>query len=124
MFVLLFGGMLMRGYKLFVEKMEKLTVEERNRIIKKIFGFEEVILYSLDKEDGDIVFRVYNGKKYNKIRIIFTVTEVKNFSEIKLTDISIECDVFLQNFVDDGSNFSKFVKILLEGDISYFDSFL
>lgn len=114
----------MRGYKLFVEKMEKLTVEERNRIIKKIFGFEEVILYSLDKEDGDIVFRVYNGKKYNKIRIIFTVTEVKNFSEIKLTDISIECDVFLQNFVDDGSNFSKFVKILLEGDISYFDSFL
>ena len=57
----------MKGYKLFVEEMNKLSVEEGNRIIKKIFGFERVIVYSLVEEDSDIVFRVYDGKKYNKI---------------------------------------------------------
>ena len=114
----------MKGYKLFVEKMNKLYVEERNMVIKKIFGFQKVILYSLYVEDGNIVFRVYNGKRYNKIRIIFEVLGTQNFSQIRLTDISLDCDIFIENFVDDGSDFSKFVKILLDGDISYFDSFL
>ena len=114
----------MKGYKLFVEEMNKLSVEEGNRIIKKIFGFERVIVYSLVEEDSDIVFRVYDGKKYNKIRIISRVVGMQNFSEIRITDISLECDIFINNFVDDGSHFSKFIKTLLEADISYFDSFL
>ena len=114
----------MYGYKLFVEKMNKFSIEERNRIVKKIFGFEKVILYSLDEEDRNIVFRIYNGKRYHSIKIIFGIVETSNFSEIRLTSISVYCDVFLKNFVDDGSNFSKFIKILLEGDISYFDYFL
>lgn len=114
----------MKGYKLFVEKMEKLPVEERNRIIKNIFGLEKLILYTLDEEDGDIVFRIYNGKRYNRIRITFETMGTQNFSEIRLTDVSLDCDIFIKNFVDDGSNFSKFVKILLEANISYFQSFL
>lgn len=114
----------MKGYKLFLDEMENLSLEKRKAVVKRIFGFEDVLLYTIDEEDGDIVFRVYDGVKYNKIRFVFGEVDTKIFSKIKLTDISINCDLFLQNFVDDGRVFSKFVKILLEGDINYFDSFL
>ena len=114
----------MEGYKLFVGKLDELTINERNKIIKQIFGFEKVIFYFLIEEEGNIIFRIYDGKRYIKIRIVFLDQGTQNFFEFRLTDVSLICDVFIKNFVDDDSNFSKFVKILLEGNISYFDSFL
>ena len=114
----------MVGYNLFLEKMDKLSLEERKTVIKKIFSFNEVKIYTVEIEEGNIVFRVYDGEKYSKITIVFGDVETKKFMKFKFGDISVNCDIFLQNFKDDGEIFSSFVKILLEGDISYFDSFL
>lgn len=114
----------MKGYKLFVEKIDELSNEEKYRIIKNIFCLKRVKLFSLDEENGDIVFRIYDGIKYYRIRFVLTSKDKIVFCEKSETIISVYCDIFIQNFVDDGSNFSKFVKILLDEDINYFDSFL
>ena len=86
----------MEGYKLFVDKMNKLSVEERNKIIKRIFGFKKVILYSLDEEDGDVVFRIYNGIRYYRIKFIFEIKDKNGFLEIRDTSISLYCDIFIK----------------------------
>ena len=60
----------MEGYKLFVGKLDELTINERNKIIKQIFGFEKVIFYFLIEEEGNIIFRIYDGKRYIKITYV------------------------------------------------------
>jgi len=114
----------MLGFELFLSKLDELTLEKRRSVVKRILDFKEVKLYTLENEDGNVVFRVFDGKKYYKINIIFLDITEKNWVIVNRTDISVICDVYINNFVYDDSFFSYFIKLLLENDVSYFELFL
>ena len=54
----------MTNFKMFLEKLEKLTLKEQKEVIAKIFGLGLVFLYSVDLEEEKIVFKVYDGRYY------------------------------------------------------------
>lgn len=114
----------MEGYKLFLERLEKLTLKKQKEVIAKIFGLEIVYLYSVELDDEEkIVFRVYDGRYY-QFKFHFDNIINNKFLEIIVKERIVLCDIYLKNFYRRDDNFTKFINILLEEDISYFDDFL
>ena len=113
----------MDGYNLFLEKLEKLDLKKQKEVIAKIFNLEIVYLYSVETDgDGNIIFKIYDGRYY-QFKFNFSIIKNNKFLDIVVKERIVLCDIYLKNFFRRDDNFSKFVRVLLEWDISYLDSF-
>lgn len=112
----------MTNFKMFLEKLEKLTLKEQKEVIAKIFGLGLVFLYSVDLEEEKIVFKVYDGRYY-QFNFCFDNIINNKFLEIIVKERIVLCDIYLKNFYERNDNFTLFIKFLIYDDISYLDSF-
>lgn len=122
----------MIGYKLFLSRLEKINSSDRKKVLNNIFSLE-ILIYTFIEFDKTIIFKLYDGNIYYQFNFILENNN-DNFDErlnIKIKDRIVVCDVLVENFelestrkIKNENSFYKFIKILKEGDISYFDSFL
>lgn len=119
----------MEGYFLFLDKLNKLTLKERYKIIGKILEIK-VKVFDLSINEGKIFIKVYDGEKYYQFCFIRGVF-CEEYINISIKDRILVCRIFVDNLFGDllnEKNFKKgfysFLKIIVDGDISYFDSFL
>ena len=119
----------MIGYKLFMDKLDRFSVEDSRCIIGNIMGID-VLLFSFDVFHDSIILKFYDGYTYYQFNFIFEGNE--NFIvPVKCVERLSIYDVFVNNLKEDSadnfcfdSNFYRFVKLLRDGDISYFEYFL
>ena len=119
----------MEGYFLFLDKLNKLTLKERCEIIGKILEIK-VKVFDLNINEGKIFIKVYDGEKYYQFCFVREVF-CEEYINISIKDRILVCRIFVDNLFGDllnEKNFKKdfysFLKIIVDGDISYFDSFL
>ena len=115
----------MEDYGLFVERLERLDVKEQNRVIGSIFNLSNVKLYTLSLEgDGEIAFRVFDGKRYYKFTFVFCAIG-ENFIKLDVRLEAVNCIIYVNSYMDigdevrDNSNFFTLVKFFKDGNISY-----
>ena len=122
----------MEGYKLFLEELEKLDYYTRYKVLSNIFGIN-VRVYVTDVVDERIIFRLFDGNTVYNFNFILDKFDEDdcNYIKARIRNRIIICDVYVENLiieillgVNDGNNFYKFLKILKDGYINYFDSFL
>lgn len=118
----------MIGYKLFLERLEKLGVSDRRKILESVFCLR-VLVYNFYEGNEMIVFKIYDGYRYYQFNFIFSVNS-SDLLKIKIEDRIVVCDFFVESLilkmkyvVAKENKFYQFLKILSDCDLNYIDSF-
>jgi len=89
------------------------------------------LIYSFSKIEEKIIFKLYDGNIYYQFVFIFSNIDGDKKLNIIIKERIVICYIFVENLkfeieteIINGNNFYKFLKILKDGDISYFSSFL
>ena len=119
----------MEGFYLFMDKFNELSFRDRKELIRKIFGLKKIDLYTIDDEDREKVFRIYDGNRYYKFIIYFERGLDNYMFKITAKDIFINCKIYvcgynIENDFFENRIFSKFIRILKYGDINCFEFLL
>lgn len=119
----------MEKYKLFFERLEEFSLNNKLEILKSIFGIN-ILFYSLIEFKDSISFKCYDGATYYQFNFIFLFDNCEDYFNIIVKNRIILCDIFVNNFVLEedleivkNDNFSKFLKFLIYSDWNYLDSF-
>ena len=118
----------MEGFDLFMKEFKKLNFKDRKESIRKIFGLKRIILYTIDDEESEKIFRIYDGDRYYKFIIYFENSLEKYMYKINVRDIYINCQICVLNYNIENDflenrYFSKFMRILKYSDIKCFEFF-
>lgn len=114
----------MKNFNLFWEKFEKLDFKTKKEMVRKIFELEKVLLYTVDFGVEKIIFRIYDGSKYYKFIFSSERRLDERIFKIIVKEIYVYCEIYVLNYSDKDDNFSKFMKMIKDGDFSYFEFFL
>lgn len=113
----------MKGYNLFIEKFNRLSEREQNKLLTRIFGVS-VFLFDINDYNEKIIVKLYDKKKFYQFVFNFCSSDI--CLDIIIKDRIVLCNIFIFNPVfGEGiivnNDFCKFINILKNVDISYFD---
>ena len=113
----------MKGYNLFIEKFDKLSEIEQDRLLSRIFGVS-VILFDISDCENKIIIKLYDMKNFYQFVFNFGNSDI--CLDIKTMNRIILCNIFVNKFIlEDGmivrEGLYNFINILRDEDISYFD---